>query len=57
MLKLVGTHRDGTIADEKVLVDANDKPTLFLVGLAALELACDITLACILAKTVFRNKA
>ena len=57
MLKLVGTHRDGTIADEKVLVDANDKPTLFLVGLAALELACDIALACILAKTVFRNKA
>ncbi len=56
MLKLVGTHRDGSVADEKVLVDANDRPTLFLVGIAALELACDIALACILAKTVFRKR-
>ena len=55
MLKLVGTRKDGLIADEKVLVDNNDRPTLFLLGLAALELACDITLAIVLAKTVFRK--
>ncbi|MBQ9067734.1 MAG: hypothetical protein IJ131_01555 [Eggerthellaceae bacterium] len=56
MLKLVGTHRDGTIADERVLLDANDRPTAFLLGLAALELALDVTLAVILAKTVFKSR-
>lgn len=56
MLKLVGTHGDGSIADEKVLVTDNGKPTPFLLGLAALELACDITLAVILARTVFRKR-
>lgn len=55
MLKLVGTHADGTVADEKVLVTDDGRPTLFLVGLAAIELACDITLALILAKTVFKK--
>ena len=33
MLKIVGTHKDGTVADERVLIDDNDKPTAFLVGL------------------------
>ena len=56
MLKLVGTHKDGSIADERVLVDDNDQPTAFLLALAALELACDIALACLLAKTVFKKK-
>lgn len=55
MLKLVGTERDGTVADEKVLVTDTGRPTLFLVGLAALEIVCDVTLACILAKTVFKK--
>lgn len=55
MLKLVGTERDGTIADEKVLISDDGKPTAFLFGLAALELACDITLAIILARTVFKK--
>jgi len=55
MLKIVGTHKDGSIADEKVLIDENDMPTKLLVGLALIELACDITLACILAKTVFKR--
>ena len=56
MLKLVGTHRDGTIADERILLDSNDRPTFFLLGLAALELTLDVALAIILAKTVFKNK-
>lgn len=55
MLKIVGTHKDGSIADERVLVDENDMPTKFLIGLALIELACDITLACILANTVFKR--
>jgi len=55
MLKIVGTHKDGSIADEKVLIDENDMPTKLLVGLALIEFACDITLACILAKTVFKR--
>lgn len=55
MLKLVGTNEDGTIADEKVLVTDNNKPTAFLIGIALLEIVCDVTLACILAKTVFRK--
>ena len=55
MLKLVGTHRNGAVADERILIDDNDKPTMFLLGLAALELVCDITLACILARTVFEK--
>ena len=55
MLKLVGTHKDGTIADEMVLIDDKDRPTPLLLGLAALELACDITLAIVLAKTIFRK--
>ena len=55
MLKLVGTHEDGTIADEKILVDNTGKPTPFLMGLAAMELACDIALAIVLAKTVFKR--
>jgi len=56
MLKLVGTHKDGSVADERVLIDDNDMPTKFLVGLALIELTCDIVLACVLAKTVFRSK-
>ncbi len=55
MLKLVGTHEDGTIADERVLISNTGKPTPFLIGLAVIELACDIALACILAKTVFKR--
>ena len=55
MLKLVGTNRHGEILDEKVLLTDDDKPTKFLLGLAALELVCDITLACILARTVFKK--
>lgn len=55
MLKLVGTHEDGTIADEKILVDNAGKPTPFLMGLAVIELACDIALAIVLAKTVFKR--
>ena len=55
MLKLVGTETNGALADEKVLIDDNGMPTPFLVGLAVLELAFDVTLACILAKTVFRK--
>lgn len=56
MLKIVGTHKDGSVADERVLINDNERPTAFLIGLAALELACDITLAIILAKTVFRKR-
>ena len=55
MLKLVGTHRSGEMADERILITDDDKPTGFLIGLALLELACDITLAIVLAKTVFRQ--
>lgn len=55
MLKIVGTERDGSIADEKILVTDEGKPTRFLIGLAAIEIACDIALACLLAKTVFRR--
>ena len=56
MLKLVGTEANGTVADELVLIDDKDRPTKVLIGLAALELVCDITLACILAHTVFKKK-
>lgn len=56
MLKLVGTEQDGTVADEIVLIDDTDKPTPLLIGLACLELACDIALAVFLAKTVFKSK-
>ena len=55
MLKLVGTEADGSVADELVLLNDNDRPTMVLIGLCALELAFDIALACILAKTVFKR--
>lgn len=56
MLKLVGTEDDGTtIADELVLLDKKDRPTPVLLGLIALELAFDITLAIVLARTVFKK--
>lgn len=55
MLKLVGTEEDGSIADEIVLIDDADKPTPILIGLAALELTCDVILAVILAKTIFKK--
>ena len=55
MLKLVGTHEDGTVSDERILINDAGRPTPFLIGLAAIELACDIALACILAKTVFKR--
>ena len=55
MLKLVGTHKDGSVADEKILVTDEDKPTKLLIGLALIELASDIALACLLAKTVFKK--
>lgn len=55
MLKLVGLEKNGKVADERILIDENDKPTMFLLGLAALELICDVTLACILARTVFKK--
>ncbi|MBQ9004288.1 MAG: hypothetical protein IJ087_20810 [Eggerthellaceae bacterium] len=56
MLKIVGTHKDGTIADERVLIDDNDKPTGFLIGLALIELACNVSLAILLGRTVFRRR-
>ena len=56
MLKIVGTHKDGSIADEKVLVTDDNKPTPFLIGIAFIELACDISLAMLLGKTVFRRR-
>jgi hypothetical protein len=56
MLKIVGTEEDGNIADEVVLLNDENKPTLMLVGLAMAELAFDVALACLLAKTVFRKK-
>lgn len=55
MLKLVGTHKDGSVADEVVLINDNDKPTKILIGLALIEVACDIALACFLAKTLFKR--
>ena len=55
MLKLVGTSKNGVVEAERVLVTDDDKPTMFLLGLAALEIVCDITLACILARTVFKK--
>jgi hypothetical protein len=57
MLKLVGTNPDGSVADEKVLVTDDNKPTKLLIGLALLELTTDITLACVLANTLFKKKA
>ena len=56
MLKIVGTHEDGSIADEKVLIGDDGKPTAFLCGLAALEIACDVALAIVLARTVFKRR-
>lgn len=56
MLKLVGTDRNGSIADEKVLVDDKDRPTKLLLGLALIELTFDIALACVLANTVFKRR-
>ena len=56
MLKLVGTEANGTVADELVLLDNRDRPTKLLLGLCALEIAFDLTLACILARTVFRKQ-
>ena len=56
MLKLVGTQKDGSVADERVLIDENGKPTMFLVGIALIELACDIAIACVLGKTIFRSR-
>ena len=55
MLKLVGTEQDGTVTDEVVLIDDGGKPAPILIGMACLELACDVTLAVILAKTVFKK--
>lgn len=55
MLKLVGTEPNGKIADERVLVTDDNKPTAFLLGLAALELTFDFVVACILANTVFKR--
>lgn len=56
MLKLVGTNADGSVDIEKVLVAEDGKPTPLLVGLALLELACDVTIAIVLAKTVFKKR-
>ena len=56
MLKLVGTHKDGTVADERVLITDENKPTTFLIGLALIVLGCNIAMACILGKTIFRKK-
>ena len=56
MLKLVGANEDGAIADEKVLITDDNKPTAFLIGIALIEIVCDVTLACILAKTVFKKQ-
>ena len=56
MLKIVGTHLDGSVADEKVLLTDDNKPTPFLIGIALIELACDISLAVILGRTVFRRR-
>ena len=55
MLKLVGIHKDGSVADEMVLVTDDNKPTNALIGLALIEIALDIALACFLAKTLFRR--
>ena len=55
MLKLVGTERNGNVADELVLLGDDDKPTKALLGLVILELTFDIALACVLAKTVFKK--
>ena len=55
MLKLVGYERDGAVADERTLITDDGKPTRFLLTLAAVELACDVALAVILAKTVFKR--
>ena len=55
MLKLVATHKDGSIADEKVLVNDKDRPTKLLIGLAVAELACDVALAFLIARTVLRK--
>ena len=56
MLKLVGTGKNGAVEDERVLIDNNDRPTAFLLGLAALELTFDFVVACVLANTVFKRK-
>jgi len=56
VLKLVGTEANGAVADELVLIDDRDRPTKVLLGLCALELVFDVTLACILARTVFKKK-
>ena len=55
MLKIVGTNEDGSVADEKILITDEGKPTRFLIGLALIELACDVAVACLLAKTVFKR--
>ena len=56
MLKLVGTHKDGTVADEKVLITDDGKPTKFLLGIVLIELAVDIAVAVFLGKTIFRKR-
>ena len=56
MLKIVGTHEDGTVADEKVLITDDGKPTKFLLGIALIELAVDIAVAVFLGKTIFRKR-
>ena len=56
MLKLVGTNKDGSVADEKVLITDEGKPTKFLVGIALLELACDVTIAIGLARIIARSR-
>ncbi len=55
MLKLVGLETNGSIADEVVLLDEKDRPTKWLLGLCALEIAVDVTLAIVLARTVFKK--
>lgn len=40
---------------DMVLLDENNFPTPLLIGLCALELAFDLTLACILAKKLFNK--
>ena len=56
MLKLVGTNKDGSVADEKVLITDEGKPTKFLVGIVLLELACDVTIAIGLARIIARSR-
>lgn len=64
MLKMTFTEKPVPAEGEEVLenttvdmtlLDENNFPTPLLIGLVALELAFDLTLACILAKKVFNK--